>query len=140
MIKIQLSEQQRREIETVYVKSLKKKLITRLEAMKDNKLFFADHLYKWLCDDSEKYRNLEIYLTLDKVGMEKLIEKCNQWYDADEKVKWEVIFNYTSVSRRKVFTDILNMLNVRICPYCNRQYIITLASGKVKAQFDHYFS
>lgn len=35
---------------------------------------------------------------------------------------------------------ILKKLDIQTCPYCNRQYIITLRDKKVRPQFDHYYS
>lgn len=33
----------------------------------------------------------------------------------------------------------LEKLNVRVCPYCNRQYTFTLRNDGLRPQFDHYF-
>lgn len=34
---------------------------------------------------------------------------------------------------------ILQLMDVPVCPYCNRQYTFTLASGKSRPQMDHYY-
>ncbi len=33
----------------------------------------------------------------------------------------------------------LKEMNITVCPYCNRQYVFTVQSGKVRAQLDHYY-
>lgn len=49
------------------------------------------------------------------------------------------VFRYDRFSKRKAAYEILQKMDVTVCPYCNRQYIFTVASGKVRPQFDHYY-
>ena len=48
-------------------------------------------------------------------------------------------FQYENLSKRKVLNTILQLMDVPVCPYCNRQYTFTLASGKSRPQMDHYY-
>ena len=57
--------------------------------------------------------------------------------EADELL--EKIFRYDRYSQRKVVTDILRKMDIDVCPYCNRQYIYIVESGKVRPQLDHYY-
>ena len=55
------------------------------------------------------------------------------------------VFRYEEFSekrpegKRSVY-QLLSMLGVSVCPYCNRQYITTVAHGRhsVRPQFDHF--
>jgi len=49
---------------------------------------------------------------------------------------------YESFSGGKKSYRFINLLNVPVCPYCNRQWITTVEadSGKVRATLDHFFS
>lgn len=69
------------------------------------------------------------------------IEACdtsfsNAVWDGERDV---ASFKYGNYSKRMVVSVILRKMNVSVCPYCNRQYIFTLTSGKVRPQLDHYF-
>ncbi|MGN0665360.1 MAG: HNH endonuclease [Huintestinicola sp.] len=48
---------------------------------------------------------------------------------------------YTSFSQSDEAYEILDIINVRVCPYCNRQYTFTARKNgeKTRPQFDHYF-
>ncbi|ADV45110.1 HNH endonuclease [Bacteroides helcogenes] len=43
--------------------------------------------------------------------------------------------------RKEILHEILDSLNINVCPYCNRQYIFGADNNrKVSAQFDHFYS
>lgn len=48
---------------------------------------------------------------------------------------------YTSFSRSNNAYEILEIINARVCPYCNRQYTFTARKNEVRVrpQFDHFF-
>lgn len=46
---------------------------------------------------------------------------------------------YTKFSNRKFGYSWAEKIGVKVCPYCNRSYIITL-KGKSRPQYDHFFS
>lgn len=66
-------------------------------------------------------------------------------YIDDEARDWcdfrkYMIGQYEKV-RKEILHEILNSLNISVCPYCNRQYIFgTDNNHKVSAQFDHFYS
>ncbi len=88
---------------------------------------------------------VESFLKADKSQMEKYITilgRYNPKVPAEEIASKELIkkvFRYDSFSDRNVAYDIMRKMDVRVCPYCNRQYTVTLRDSKVRPQFDHYF-
>lgn len=66
--------------------------------------------------------------------------------DIDYKTdKWIDFKNYMVRQYEKVRNEylqiVLDSLNLRVCPYCNRQYIFSADGGrKVSAQFDHFYN
>jgi len=63
-------------------------------------------------------------------------------YKADEWTKFKIymIGQYEQV-RKEYLQNVLDSLNLSVCPYCNRQYIFSADNGhKVSAQFDHFYS
>ena len=46
---------------------------------------------------------------------------------------------YDNFSRRKIGKELCDLLKVKVCPYCNRSYIHTLANHGVRPQYDHFF-
>lgn len=88
---------------------------------------------------------VETFLKADKAQMEKYISGWGG-YDPDDPIAvkasnklLEKVFRYDNFSSRNVAYDIMRKMDVRVCPYCNRQYTITLRDSKVRPQYDHYF-
>lgn len=52
----------------------------------------------------------------------------------------EFINLYQNYIKTKLGTSLFDKIGVKVCPYCNRSYIHTLQSGKVRPQYDHFFS
>ena len=54
------------------------------------------------------------------------------------------IFNYGEIiSKGNMAYEIMSILNVNVCPYCNREYTNTIMKGKnkvIRPDFDHYYS
>lgn len=50
------------------------------------------------------------------------------------------VFRYDAFSNNDHAANLLETMDVKVCPYCNRLYTVTLTgkSGKSRAQFDHY--
>lgn len=74
---------------------------------------------------------------------EELVFSDRRTGEAAEMLR-EYVFRYDAFSKqgdrpRGVF-QLLAMLNVEVCPYCNRQYITTVADGpqRVRPQLDHF--
>lgn len=80
-------------------------------------------------------------LFADRGKMKKYIEEFGSYAYEKDKADWLLknIFCYDRFSNRGSAIKILRKLNTKVCPYCNRQYVITLQNGKVRAQFDHYY-
>lgn len=49
------------------------------------------------------------------------------------------LFFYDSYEKWKAY-DLATALDVRVCPYCNRQYTFTTEEKGTRPQFDHFFS
>lgn len=86
-------------------------------------------------------------------SLDKVINACRIKYTDTQKAKecCEQIFNYNKfVKGQKEAYWLLRNLNVRVCPYCNRIYTVTLPSpdelGRgekfkaTRATFDHFYS
>ncbi len=77
---------------------------------------------------------------LKKMGKKHKISKeqkaCNKFF--------ERIFDYKKIIQDniKLSYEVAKMLNVTVCPYCNRIYTTTCDSknGKSRPQFDHFFA
>lgn len=61
---------------------------------------------------------------------------------ADDKELLSYVFCYEKFSSQKELSQLLNLLGVEVCPYCNRTFITTLEmkTGSLRAQIDHYKS
>lgn len=80
-------------------------------------------------------------LLADRKGLEKYIDIFGE-YESDKALSDELlhnIFRYDRYSKRKIVNTILQIMNVSVCPYCNRQYIFAITSRKVRPQLDHYY-
>ena len=147
MIKIHIDKIRKYEIEKLFLDDSKKSKTGLFQVLSDvsvKKLLKRKHkkIYKKLyikgkVNDSEVTK----LLLADKVALQEYIKEFGDYSgrkkDADELLK--AVFKYENYSKRMVASKILRKMNVSVCPYCNRQYIFTLASGKVRPQLDHYF-
>lgn len=57
-----------------------------------------------------------------------------------EKELLSHVFRYNAFASKKEVSDLLSLLGVEVCPYCNRIFITTLAKDRIRAQIDHYKS
>ncbi|MBP6081903.1 MAG: hypothetical protein KA732_11595 [Providencia sp.] len=92
-------------------------------------------LIKLGINDPKIIKNESNFLEFHK----KIKDKFN---DNNKKIK--KIFNYNEFlnSKENIRSEILGNNKIKVCPYCNRQYIDTYShQGKIKsiAQIDHYF-
>lgn len=82
--------------------------------------------------------------------LEDIAEKCPLPYGKEAKECCKEIFQYEKFRRNQQATHhLLRMMNVRVCPYCNRIYIVTLPSKEelennddfraTRATFDHFY-
>lgn len=92
-------------------------------------------------------RNIRDIVLCPPLCLIKKIESFNKRFpNIDyEAVDWcdfrkYMIGQYEKV-RKEILHDILDSLNLSVCPYCNRQYIFGADNNrKVGAQFDHFYS
>lgn len=146
MIKINISKKDKEKIENMIwgdAQSAKTGLINNLQKVGLKESEFP-MLYKLLY-----YKNAgEFKINEDAVkklllGDREYLEEviCYVGIIKDEKAKWllKYIFKYDAFSKRPITNDFLRILKLEVCPYCNRQYIITTSSRKVRAQLDHYY-
>lgn len=100
-------------------------LCSKMEvALKDHCFVLAspEKLKSWIVFKKHKGKYIKSFISL----MSKLYEEFFQ-----AKIKTDKTIGYWLVEK----------LNIRVCPYCNRNYIFTVSrseSPKVRATFDHY--
>lgn len=99
-------------------------------------------LYRCLYhDDTEHTVNeeeVQRLLLADRSALQDYIRQSGIIRKRKKKLLSEA-FRYENLSKRKVLNTILQLMDVPVCPYCNRQYTFTLASGKSRPQMDHYY-
>ena len=78
-------------------------------------------------------------LGADRATLQNYIAKLGKYDKAKSDELQNRIFRYKNFSVRNVAYEILKKMNMQVCPYCNRQYIVTLKNNKVRPQFDHYY-
>ena len=162
MIKIELSVEQKKEIEREFLADVCSGVEFGGIKKNRNQKGFDDILNSEECrnllhDDYGKLYNyfyakdgrlntkqIKELLLADRSKMEELIKLLGTYEDKwganpDAKQLLSTVFRYDNFSTRKAAYTILDKMGVTVCPYCNRAYIATLKEGKVRPQFDHYF-
>lgn len=147
MIKIHIDKVRKSEIEKLFLDDAKQSKTGLFRVLSDanvKKILKSKHkkIYKKLYIKG-KVNHIEVtnLLLADKATLEEYIKEFGDYSgskkDADILLKY--VFKYENYSKRMVVGEILRKMNMSVCPYCNRQYIFTLAKGKVRPQLDHYF-
>lgn len=148
----------RREIEKIFLEDLfgadpngqrKGKLVKILEQDSNRRFLQADYnyLYSYFYDSNEKLKTdaVKELLLADRAKMETFIDRFggyNYEVTGEKRLSDQLlksIFQYENFSNRKVVREILVKMDVTVCPYCNRSYIVTLKGSKVRPQLDHYY-
>ena len=147
MIKIHIDKVRKSEIEKLFLDDAKQSKTGLFRVLSDanvKTILKSKHkkIYKKLYTKGNINQNEVMKLLLaDKATLEEYIKEFGDYSgrkkDADILLK--DVFKYENYSKRMVVGEILRKMNVSVCPYCNRQYIFTLAKGKVRPQLDHYF-
>ncbi len=148
MIRIKLSPKDKKDIEKLFIEDMGSQetgIFKNLELL-DNKEFLASRIqfkklyaYLYYKDDTINVENIKALLLADKQQLEVFISEFGCFSERDSEALRDNIFRYETFSSRKCAYDILRIEKVAVCPYCNRQYIVTLDNKKVRPQFDHYF-
>lgn len=153
MIKINLTNFQKRKIEDLIwedAKTSETGIIKQLEInekiIKEKYNSLYSLLYTSGKQDEEKIKKLLFAQKADRDtdeyfegDLEWYIEKLGIFDGSKEDDILKQLFDYKHFSTRKVIKQILRIMNVDVCPYCNRQYIFTLEDKNVRAQLDHYY-
>ena len=144
MIKIDIDDKTKKEIEKMYLKdahSAKTGIFNVLDSSKVKKKLKIDHaaIYDVLYDkvnEELKEKEVEKLLLANRKELEEYISMFGS-YAAKEKESdylLDHVFKYKSYANRKIAYSISNKMNVTVCPYCNRQYIFTVtpSEGRVR--------
>lgn len=149
MIRIDLDTKIKEEIETLYLEDAANNntgIFQILQTYGVQSLLKQNHqkIYEKLYDlESGELHKEEVtkLLLADRMQMKEYIAEFGA-YDDKMPLSEELldqIFRYDTYSKRKITIVILRKMNITVCPYCNRQYVFTVQSGKVRAQLDHYY-
>ena len=83
--------------------------------------------------------------TKDDTAKKKAKKSDEEKEESDELKKRkrlliQEVFRYKQFSEHKSIYRFMGMLNISVCPYCNRQYITTVPNGKkrTRPQLDHF--
>lgn len=148
-IKINLTDEQRADIKKLIKDDVDRKLYIEMEKI-------CKHL-----NDEKFVKTAELIDTKEKVyriclldGKSNLIdfqEKFKKAFEEDSKGKCKTLTEgiqedikneyeklYKNFSKRNAAYNILKVMKVNVCPYCNRQYTFTV-KGKTRPEFDHFF-
>jgi len=145
MIRIRISEEQRKEIEQIFIEdawtaetglfNMLKRNATR-ELLETEYPALYDYLYEGKTGKPNDF-HVKALLLADRKALKGYIDKFGKI--RHYKKLLNNVFRYDNYSKRDVVIKILRCMGISVCPYCNRQYIFTTTSGKVRAQLDHYY-
>lgn len=125
------------ELEAEWNKMFSKKIIGRLETRK------SQHVKQNLFIDSliEKIRQGLLTMTPSELEVERCAMTPKSLLDKTFLKKLRGAFNYDGF-RNKELVKWSQMINVKVCPYCNHEYTLYVGSGVKYAlhQFDHFYS
>lgn len=148
MIKIYLDQDTKAEIEKLYLKdarSAKTGIFQVLNNPDVEKLLAEDRyqkIHNELYDASTHSlleQNVEKLLLADREAIKRYIDKFGSFHGKDSDDLLDNVFRYDRYANRVCADKILRKMDVTVCPYCNRQFISTIASGKVRPQMDHFY-
>lgn len=106
----------------------------------NNKL--SDSKIEKLLTISKKSDMIEYIKNIDDL-IKKDVNKNNNKDKILEDIENEFVRLFKKFSNRNWAVDFFKLINVRVCPYCNRAYTFTVhektTGRKSKAELDHYF-
>ena len=133
MIKIHnISESLKEEYKKDGIKQLKDFLVTVSSNPKYKKIITFLSTNGALDDDK-----IEKLLLGDIIYLRTAIQNIGRITDDDVKGEFERL--YKNFTKRKFGGQWAEKIGVKICPYCNRNYIFTLQNSSVRPQYDHFF-
>ncbi|NAS19403.1 hypothetical protein GND98_016470 [Clostridium butyricum] len=107
----------------------------------NGKDFTLNKIEKLICADTKKELLEQINIIEPLINKDSKIEKVSvEEIKKDIKAVFEHLFK--NFSTRKWAYDFLQIVECKVCPYCNRSYTFTVRKGKYKSkpELDHYFS
>lgn len=149
MIKINLTGDQRAKIEKLMTKDIDDHLYT---AIKEIQIYLNDNKFMKTAElINTKEKIYRICLLKNKSALIDFQEKFKIAFEEDSKDKYSSSVKkidrdlrekyeniYINFSNRNVAFEILKVIQVNVCPYCNRQYTFTI-KGKMRPEFDHFY-
>lgn len=146
MIKVILNEEIKKKIEELYWEDIQNSetgLINILQKDESKELLRKKYqfLYKIFYNSKGNVEKNKVknFLLANRKKMICYMKKLGELGKKESDNLLKEIFRYDAWSKRKVAYEILREMNVEVCPYCNRQYVHTIKSRKVRSQFDHYY-
>ncbi|MFP3511480.1 HNH nuclease [Peribacillus sp. SIMBA_075] len=136
MIKINMDDKVRKNIQTEHFQDLNMRAKDTIkELIKTTKYKNLKH---YICDktgniDEKKLKKLLIGSKSDLIEIINIIGEIK----LGKKDPFENL--YTNFTKRVWSKSLMEKLNVRVCPYCNRLYTFTLGKEGIRPQFDHFF-
>lgn len=136
MIKIRIEDNLQETIKIEHYMDIKNRAKDTIEKVK------GIAKYKRLCEyifdisgniDDDKIEKL---ITGNKNELIKIIDVVGE-IKLDKNDSFDKLYN--NFTNRIWSKSLMEKLDVRVCPYCNRQYTFTLRNDGIRPQFDHYF-
>ncbi|GIN41192.1 hypothetical protein [Heyndrickxia oleronia] len=164
MIKIELDKHIKSQIEQLHLKFFNDKLLPKLDRfiitkkLKTNEQSKEEHSFLLYLRENHKQilfgtpqQHQKIILHIHKNFSPQLRDnikrsKTKKSKASDLNKELKAVFNYDLFCRADNINEwcayqLLDKINIQVCPYCNRQYITTIYTQgqKTRAQLDHFF-
>lgn len=136
MIKIEIDENIKELIEKEHFQEIKNRVKSCIEGV--HTISDYKNLHDYFFDESGNIneKKLEKLIIGNKTNLIEIIDNVGK-IPLEKNNPFEKL--YTKFTKRVWSKSLLEKLNVRVCPYCNRQYTFTLANAGIRPQFDHFF-
>lgn len=83
-----------------------------------------------------EYKDLkEFYIKIKSIQT----QADNTKYNINDKIPQKLLKTYNKFSYKNLNNLIIKKMNVKVCPYCNENYIINRGKKYASAQLDHFF-
>ncbi|WP_102694164.1 HNH endonuclease [Rummeliibacillus pycnus] len=136
MIRIKIDDNLKEDIKKGHYEDNSVKFENIFEKLKGTQKY--QKLVSYFYDTSGKIdkKKLEMLIIGNKSDLIEIINNIGK-IPMSKKDPFEKL--YTNFTKRLWSKILLEKLNVRVCPYCNRQYTFTLGNEGIRPQFDHFF-
>lgn len=84
------------------------------------------------------------YLKKDTLDLHSLVTYMNQFYTEAQRINFYLnnkiknIIGYSILESKDLRKKLYKLFNIRICPYCNQQYIFSVNKNSYLGDFDHF--